>query len=216
MMPAFFSELLRDGQIDRALAVARGKIRERSDAWMPALYTRLAAGRLWYTPGFKGEKGKEIWRRLLKPVRDGKLVPILGPRLLEAAHGASHETALRLAGASHFPFAAHEWDDLPRVTEYMSVKESRYNVVRAYQDQLLTDLLAQHSSWLPPAEIPPANKKPKLGKLLALVGDHLRERNSTPVPNPGRAARPRSMSRPTSTPCSSARSRPTIATPPKS
>jgi len=178
MMPAFFSELLRDGQIDRALAVARGKIRERSDAWMPALYTRLAAGRLWYTPGFKGEKGKEIWRRLLKPVRDGKLVPILGPRLLEAAHGASHETALRLAGASHFPFAAHEWDDLPRVTEYMSVKESRYNVVRAYQDQLLTDLLAQHSSWLPPAEIPPANKKPKLGKLLALVGDHLRERNS--------------------------------------
>ena len=145
---------------------------------MPALYTRLAAGRLWYTPGFKGEKGKEIWRRLLKPVRDGKLVPILGPRLLEAAHGASHETALRLAGASHFPFAAHEWDDLPRVTEYMSVKESRYNVVRAYQDQLLTDLLAQHSSWLPPAEIPPANKKPKLGKLLALVGDHLRERNS--------------------------------------
>jgi hypothetical protein len=44
MMPAFFGELLRDGQIDRALAAARGKVRSRADAWMPALYTRLTAG----------------------------------------------------------------------------------------------------------------------------------------------------------------------------
>lgn len=177
MMPVFFSELLRDGQIDRALAVARGRVRERADSWMPALYTRLTAGRLWYIPGFTGGKGKEVWRRLLKPVRDGKVVPILGPRLLEATHGGSHETARRLAGASHFPFAAHEWDDLPRVTEYMSVKESRYNVMRAYQDQLLADLLEQHRHWLPPEEIPPATAKPRLGKLLALVGDRLREAN---------------------------------------
>lgn len=177
MMPLFFTELLRDGQIDRALAVARGKIRDHDDAWMPALYTRLVSGRLWYTPGFEGEQGKQVWRRLLKPVRDGKVVPILGPRLLEAAHGASHETARRMAGASSFPLGTHDFEDLPRVTEYMSVKESRYNVVRAYQDQLLADLIEQHRSWLPPEELPPANNKPKLGKLLALVGDHLRERN---------------------------------------
>jgi hypothetical protein len=58
MMPAFFAELLRDGQIDRALAVARGKIRERSDAWMPALYTRLTAGCLW---DGGTEVSKDIW-----------------------------------------------------------------------------------------------------------------------------------------------------------
>jgi WD40 repeat protein len=47
MMPTLFKELLRDGRIDRALAVARGKVRARHDSWMPALFTRLSDGRLW-------------------------------------------------------------------------------------------------------------------------------------------------------------------------
>ncbi len=180
MMPTFFSELLRDGQIDRALAVARGKVRERSDAWMPALYSRLATGCLWYTQGFHGGKDRDVWRSLLAPVARGKVVPIVGPRLLEAAHGSSHETARRLAGANHYPMAVHEWDDLPRVTEYMGVRASRFNVVQAYQDQLLHDLIEQHRDWLPPGEIPPATKQPSLGALLGLVGAHLREHANEP------------------------------------
>jgi hypothetical protein len=47
MMPSFFAELWHDGQIDRALAVARGHVKARHDAWMPALYSRLLDGRLW-------------------------------------------------------------------------------------------------------------------------------------------------------------------------
>ncbi len=46
-MPVFFRELLRDGQIDRALAAARGAVRDRHDAWMPALYSRLERGCIW-------------------------------------------------------------------------------------------------------------------------------------------------------------------------
>jgi len=46
MYPTFFRELLRDGQIDRALAVARQKVATRHDAWMSALYCRLVDGRL--------------------------------------------------------------------------------------------------------------------------------------------------------------------------
>ena len=182
MMPTFFTELQRDGQIDRALAVARGAVRGRDDAWMPALYTRLTGGRLWYMPGFRAgqgkDKDKDVWRRLLKPVANGKVVPIIGPRLLEEAHGASHETATRLATAHQYPLASHEWDDLPRVTEFMAAKESRYNVVQAYQEQLLSDLIDQHRAWLPPEELPPAVKKPKFGKLLSLVGEHLRQNQS--------------------------------------
>jgi len=177
MMPVLFAELLHDGRIDRALAVARGEVCEQPDAWMPALYTRLSSGRLWYTPGFEGDKGGEVWRRLVKPVRAGKVVPILGPRLLEATHGAAHDTALHLAGANRFPLAVHEWDDLPRVTEFLCVKESRYNVLQAYKDQILADMIAQHRGWLPPEELPPATSQPRLGKLIALVGDHLREKN---------------------------------------
>lgn len=46
-MPAFFKELARDGQIDRAAAVARGAVRDRLDFWMPALFTCLESGMIW-------------------------------------------------------------------------------------------------------------------------------------------------------------------------
>lgn len=46
-MPAFFRELARDGQIDRAMAVARGAVRDRPDFWMPALFTLLESGMIW-------------------------------------------------------------------------------------------------------------------------------------------------------------------------
>ena len=55
-MPRFFSELLKDGQIDRALAVARGEVRGNLDSWMPVLFLRLRGGRIWYVPGFAGDK----------------------------------------------------------------------------------------------------------------------------------------------------------------
>jgi hypothetical protein len=47
-MPVFFEQLLQTGgQIDHAMAVARGRVREESDSWMPALFLRLKEGRLW-------------------------------------------------------------------------------------------------------------------------------------------------------------------------
>ena len=39
-MPVFFRELQRDGVVDRAMAVARGAVRDRADAWAPVLYMR--------------------------------------------------------------------------------------------------------------------------------------------------------------------------------
>ncbi|MBL8191621.1 MAG: tetratricopeptide repeat protein, partial [Acidobacteria bacterium] len=49
-MPVFFRELLKDGQIDRAMAVARGEVRERVDGWVPALFQRMKNGRIWDEP----------------------------------------------------------------------------------------------------------------------------------------------------------------------
>ena len=48
MMPVFFRELLKDGQLDRAMAVARraAVVAKCSDAWMPALFLRLKSGGL--------------------------------------------------------------------------------------------------------------------------------------------------------------------------
>ncbi len=46
-MPVFFRELLLDGQIDRATAIARGAVRDRPDFWMPVLFMRSRSGRIW-------------------------------------------------------------------------------------------------------------------------------------------------------------------------
>lgn len=47
LLPAFFAELWRDGQVDRALAAARLALRGSPDWWRPALFLRVPDGRLW-------------------------------------------------------------------------------------------------------------------------------------------------------------------------
>lgn len=46
-LPEFFRELQRDGQIDRALAVARAAVRNQPDWWMPVLFSRLRDNQLY-------------------------------------------------------------------------------------------------------------------------------------------------------------------------
>jgi tetratricopeptide (TPR) repeat protein len=47
LLPAFFAEFWRDGQVDRALATARLTLRGSGDWWQPALFLRVPDGRLW-------------------------------------------------------------------------------------------------------------------------------------------------------------------------
>jgi len=47
MMPRFFEQLVEDGQIDRALAVARTGLRPDDPWWMPVLFLRARDGQLW-------------------------------------------------------------------------------------------------------------------------------------------------------------------------
>ena len=58
-MPAFFEELQRDGQIDRAMAVARRAVRDQPDWWVPVLYTRLESGRLFAAEPTSGKPEAE-------------------------------------------------------------------------------------------------------------------------------------------------------------
>ena len=107
-MPVFFHELQRDGQIDRALAVARGAVRQRPDHWMPALFMRLKSGRIWYVPGF-GDEGNDFekWSSLVGFVQERTCTPILGPGLDRQrawlspryCHSLGRETRLSAGGA---------------------------------------------------------------------------------------------------------------------
>ena len=68
-MPVFFRELQRDGQIDRAVAAARGAVRDRADWYVPVLFMRLRGGSLWYKPGF--EEGAQLanWPAVLRQIQ---------------------------------------------------------------------------------------------------------------------------------------------------
>lgn len=125
-MPVFFRELLRDGQIDRALAVARSAVRGRPDAWMPALFMRLKRGRIWYEPGFSGDESDfSQWRSLTNGIARGNFVPVLGTDISEHVFGSSREIAHHLSDRLQVPLVGEHRASLPKVTQFVSVEESR-------------------------------------------------------------------------------------------
>ncbi len=153
-MPVFFRELLRDGRIDRALAVARAEVGERADGWMLALFLRLKRGCIWYVPGFAplahapAVAGAAIefqgWDSITASVRQGEFVPILGPDVGEHLWGTTRELAGRLAEQHGFPLAPHQRFDLAKVTQYLSVRHSWKFARTSLLQQLKQQILARH------------------------------------------------------------------------
>jgi hypothetical protein len=141
-MQRFFAELLTDGQIDRAMAVARGEVRKAADYWAPVLFLRLRDGRIWYEPGFGGGRLNEFdkWRSLCSSVRGGRFIPILGPELGEDLFGGSQELARVLADQHGFPLASHERLDLAKVTQFIGVEQKRSYVCEAVQNEFVKQI----------------------------------------------------------------------------
>jgi hypothetical protein len=131
-MKRFFTELLVDGQIDRAMSVARGEVRDASDYWMPVLFMRLRNGRIWYEPRFGGSSEEEAksWKDIYAAVRERSFIPVLGPELGEEIFGGTHEWASSLADRFAFPLGSHDRSDLSKVTQFLSVKKSFKAVCR--------------------------------------------------------------------------------------
>jgi hypothetical protein len=126
-MPAFFRELQRDGQLDRAVAVARGAVRDRADWYMPVLFMRLKSGCLWYAPGFESDQSQlEKWPAMLAQIRDRHWTPILGPGLTDSLLGSRREIAQRWAETFNFPMAPHNREDLPQVAQFLAVNQGSY------------------------------------------------------------------------------------------
>ena len=134
--PTFFEELRRDGQIDRAMAVARGVVRSRPDWWVPVLFMRLRSGRIGYKPGFGDEReGMRKWPALVNNVKAGRCTPIVGPGITEWLLGSRHEIAERWSEAYGFPMAPTSRESLPQVAQYVSV---------AQDVSFMRDKLAEH------------------------------------------------------------------------
>lgn len=145
-MPTFFTELRRDGQIDRAMAVARADaiLKKRKDYWMPVLFMRLRSGCLWYKPGFglnpDSERDAVRWRSIKGAVEDGQCTPILGPGMMEGFAGSTRDIARDLAG-TRFPMSAAAMEELPTVAQFLAVEEESTNFPRRQLRELLMNKL---------------------------------------------------------------------------
>ncbi len=150
MMPVFFRELQIDGQIDRALAVARGSVRERPDHWMPALFMRLKSGRIWYVPGFGDEQEEfEKWQSLAGFIQEKTCTPIVGPGAFEGLLGSQHEMAIRWAEKHGFPLAPHDRDVLPRVAQYVLTRQAPGYLPIAFRGALQDEIMRRFQAELP-------------------------------------------------------------------
>ena len=123
LMPRFFSELRREGQVDRALALARAGVQGRADWWMPALFMRLRSGRIGYTPGFGERANFEKWPALLQSIKAGRCTPIVGPGLAEPLFGSTRDLAARWAETYRYPLASDR-EGLPQVAQYLVVHQN--------------------------------------------------------------------------------------------
>jgi hypothetical protein len=141
-MPSFFSELRRDGQIDRAMAVARADaiLKKRKDYWMPVLFLRLRSGSLWYKPGFgldpDAARDAVRWRSIQGAIEDGQCTPILGPGMMEGFGGSMRDIARELAG-TRFPMSASSMEELPTVAQFLAVEEENTHFPRRQLRELL-------------------------------------------------------------------------------
>jgi hypothetical protein len=181
LIPRFFRELAQDGQIDRALAVARGLVRARPDSLLPVLYLRLRNGRIWYEPRFTGGRNElGQWRALCECVHKGKFIPILGTHLDESGFGDTAELARQLATKVAWPGADHERTDLAKVAQYLSIDKDRTRAYQEVQAMLVAQLRSQQDGVVVQPDADPAASAAELPKLLDTVAARRRDRQGDP------------------------------------
>lgn len=174
-MPVFFKELQRDGQIDRAMAAARASVRDNADAWMPVLFLRLKSGKIWYVPGFGGDRASfEKWPALLDTIRGGRCTPILGAGLTESLLGSRREVAAKWAEEFRFPLAPFAREDLPEVAQYLSVNQSPMFPREGLGKVVRAEIWKRYGS-----ELSPELENADIPKLIAGVGELNRKRDAS-------------------------------------
>ena len=117
-MESFLAQVALHGFIDRAMAAARGNVRHQPDCWMPALFSRLKNGTLWYEAGFRGAATSSI-QSIADQLVANKCTPFVGWGLAEKIYGSKAETSRRLANDRLVPFFPQRKGELALVSQYL-------------------------------------------------------------------------------------------------
>jgi hypothetical protein len=185
-MPTFLKELEKDGRIDRAVAVARGEVRHRHDAWIPVLFTRQTSGRLWYGTGFSSDKpADKVWPVFLDNLLNEQCTPILGPGLTESMFGSRRQIARRWAETYSFPMADHHRENLPQVAQYVAIAHQPIKPINDLLTYLWHAIVARYGAELgysAEKDHPPKNPMhlgPALSELISAIGKQRRDQDPT-------------------------------------
>jgi hypothetical protein len=166
-MPAFFSELLKHGQVDQALAVARGAVKDRLDAWMPVLYLGLKDGRLWYQAGFgAAEADFQLWPGILASIQTGQCLPVLGSGLAEFLTAPPGRLARAWAERYGYPLTENTVEELPQVAQYVAAQIGGSSAARIELLKFIKARLLENFA----RELPPDAPARPLKDLLPLLG----------------------------------------------
>jgi hypothetical protein len=108
------------------------------------VFSRTGGGRIWYVPGFAAGRGDSFsnWRGLVAQIRENVCTPIVGWGLLDNLVGPTRVIARRWADMVGFALTPQGRDDLPQVTQYLSVMEGLASPAEAFES-LLRDELAR-------------------------------------------------------------------------
>ncbi|MGO1068804.1 CHAT domain-containing protein [Lysobacter sp. CA199] len=173
-MRRFFRELVKDGQIDRAVAIARADIHEQHDWWMPVLYTQSKSGVVW-PPRGTDAGAFEHWEAVVSNVANQKCVPVLGPGLVEPVIGPSREIARAWAERYEFPLAPNQRDDLAQVAQHLAYQNGPSFVVDAMRSYVVGYLRRNYSHVLPPELMAAPVKQGMVDSMVSHIGKDLRD-----------------------------------------
>ncbi len=173
-LPVFFHELQKDGQIDRALVVARGMVRRQLDFWVPVLFMRLKSGHLWYTPGFSHQDDSD-YETEIRYISRERCTPIIGPGLLDSLLGPSADIARAWASTFHYPMSPYDSDALPKVAQYLATDKGDAVPFDEYEDAVQRALKKNFQADLPPETIKKKFVEPDA--LMKIIGAKRRANN---------------------------------------
>ncbi|MEO7276277.1 MAG: CHAT domain-containing protein [Vicinamibacterales bacterium] len=174
-LPRFFTELLKDGEIDRAVAAARGAVRDEPDAWMPTLYLQTKDSRAWAAPGAPAPlAGFNQWQKLVEGIADADrtTVAVVGGGLFDSALVPQQQIARRWAKDEGLPFVEHGRDDLPYVAQYVATMTTGPELRERWATTLKEELRQRYAADIP-------LQATKLSAMIQAIGDAQRARGTT-------------------------------------
>ena len=179
-MPRFFSELAKDGQIDRAVAAARFDILGEQDWWMPALYTHSKSGIVW-PPRSMDIETFDQWDAVVSNIVNKRCVPVLGPGLVEPVIGSTRDIARAWAERYEFPLAPKNRDDLAQVSQHLAYRNSPGFVVDAIRSYVVRYLRRKFEDQLTPELMRARVQEGLVDQMVSHIGAGLRAANPNEV-----------------------------------